>query len=66
MSIIALVFLLLALLMVISAFFPAWNFSAGAIVTPNRIIGLLISLVVLFIVYVIVQALFGVGPVVHA
>lgn len=59
MSIIALVFLLIALLMVISAFFPNWNFAGGPAVTPDRIIGLIIGLVVLFLVYLIVVALFG-------
>lgn len=63
MSIIALIFLLIALLMVISAFFPAWNFGAGPVVTPNRLIGLVIGLVVLYICYLIVGALFGAGPV---
>lgn len=61
MSLVALVFLLIALLMVISAFFPNWNFAGGPVVGPNRIIGLIIGLVVLFIVYLIVVALFGSG-----
>lgn len=62
MSVIALVFLLIALLMVLSAFFPAWNFSAGPVVTANRVVGLVVGLVVLWIVYLIVLALFGAGP----
>lgn len=66
MGVVALVFLLIALLMVISAFFPSWAFSAGPVVTPNRMVGLIISLVVLFIVYLIVVALFGGGPVLRA
>lgn len=65
MSIVALVFLLIALLIVISAFFPNWNFSGGPVVTPNRMVGLIIALVVLFIVYLIVAALFGTAVVVH-
>jgi hypothetical protein len=63
MPIIQLIFLLIALLMVISALFPAWNFAAGPSVAVNRLIGLLIGLVVLYIVYLIVVALFGGGPV---
>jgi hypothetical protein len=63
MSIVALVFLLIALLMVLGALFPSWNFT-NPVVTPNRIIGLVIGLVVLFIVYLIVVALFGSGVVV--
>lgn len=62
MSVIALVFMLIALLMVISAFFPGWAFASGAVLAPNRIVGLLIGLVVLYLVYLIVVALFGVGP----
>jgi hypothetical protein len=62
MTIIALVFLLIALLMVISAFFPNWAFAAGPVVSPNRVIGLVIGLVVLFVIYLIVVALFGAGP----
>lgn len=63
MAVVALVFLLIALLMVLTAFFPAWNFSAGPAVAVNRIIGLVIGLVVLYIIYLIVIALFGGGPV---
>lgn len=63
MAVVALVFLLIALLMVLTAFFPAWNFSAGPAVSVNRIIGLVIGLVVLYIIYLIVIALFGGGPI---
>jgi hypothetical protein len=59
MPVVELVFLLIALLMVISAFFPNWNFSGGPVVTANRVIGLVIGLIILFIVYLIVVALFG-------
>jgi hypothetical protein len=65
MNIVALVFLLLALLIVISAFFPSWNFTGGPVIAPNRIIGLVIALVVLFIVYLIVVALFGAAISIH-
>lgn len=61
MSIIQLVFVLIALLMVIGAFFPNWNFQAGPVISPNRLIALLIGLLVLFVVYLIVVALFGTG-----
>ena len=44
--------------MVIAVFFPNWNFST-VVVTPGRLIALLIGLVVLFLVYLIVVALFG-------
>lgn len=63
MSAIALIFLLIALCMVLSAFFPGWAFNAGPVVTPNRLIGLVIGLVVLYICYLIVLSLFGAGPV---
>lgn len=62
MGVIALIFLLIALLMVLAAFFPAWNFSAGPVVTPGRIIGLVVGLVVLYLIYLIVLALFAGVP----
>lgn len=62
MSVIALIFLLIALLMVVATFFPSWNFAAGPAVAINRVIGLLIGLVVLYIVYLIVLALFAGVP----
>jgi hypothetical protein len=64
MGLVALIFLLLALLIVISALWPNWNFTAGPVMTPNRIIGLIIALVVLFLIYLLVVTLFGGGPVV--
>lgn len=64
MTLVALIFLLLALLIVIGTLFPGWNFAAGPLLSPNRIIGLIVGLVVLFIVYIVVVALFGGGPVV--
>lgn len=62
MGVIALVFLLIALLMVLATFFPAWNFAAGPVVAVNRIIGLVIGLIVLYVIYLIVLALFGGVP----
>lgn len=63
MNIVAVIFLLIALLMVIAALFPNGNFTSPT-VTVNRVIGLIIGLVLLFIVYLIVEALFG-SVVVH-
>jgi hypothetical protein len=63
MPAVQLLFLLIALLMVISAFFPSWNFAAGPAVEVSRRVGLLIGLIILYILYLIVVSLFGGGPV---
>ena len=56
-QIVTLLFLLIALLMVVYTFFPAWRFDAGPVVGVGRVIGLLIGLVVLYIVYLLVLAI---------
>ena len=59
MGIVQLVFVLIALLVVISVLFPGWRFGAGPVLTPNTLIGLIMALLILFIVYLLVLALFG-------
>lgn len=57
-TIVALLFLLIALLMVVYTFFPGWSFAAP-VLSVGRIIGLVIGLVVLYIVYLLVMAILG-------
>lgn len=64
MTLVGLIFLLLAILLVVSVLFPSWNFRNGLVLTVNAIVTLIISLLVLFIIYLIVVALFGAGPII--
>lgn len=62
MTIIALLFLILALITVVSWLWPNWAFTAAPVITPRTLIGLIITLIVLYLVYLVVVALFGPGP----
>ena len=64
MNVVQLVFLLLALLYVLSCLFPGWNWPMQ--VSPPVFVRIVIGLLVIFILYLIVVALFGAGPVVRA
>lgn len=64
MTLVGLIFLLIALLLVVSVLFPSWNFRNGPALTVNALITLIISLLVLFVIYLLVVALFGAGPVI--
>lgn len=57
MPVIALIFLLVALLWVLSCILPNW--SGPPVVTPGSLVRCLIGLVVIFLLYLIVVALFG-------
>jgi hypothetical protein len=57
MGILELVFLLLAVLWILSCILPNW--SGPPALTPATLMRCIIGLIVLFIVYIIVGALFG-------
>lgn len=61
LAVVQLLFLLIALLLVVNAFWPGWNFNVGPTFAVRALIVLLIELVVLYIAYLIVLAIFGLG-----
>lgn len=59
MDIVALIFLVLALVMVVTAFFPSWNFDGGFVFSFGRLLALLLGLIVLYLIFLIVESMFG-------
>lgn len=57
MSVIALIFLLLALLWLLYSIWPNW--SGPPVLTPWSLVRCIVGLIVLFILYLIFVALFG-------
>lgn len=57
MPVIALIFLLLALLWVLACILPNW--SGPPVLTPGTLVRCVIGLIVLFVLYLIVVALVG-------
>ena len=57
LTLIQILFVLIALAMVVGTFFPDWNFSAP-VVNARRLFSLLFGLVILALVYVVLVYLF--------
>jgi len=57
-TLIQVLFVLIGLAMVVACFFPNWNFSQPVVVA-QRIFGLIVGLIVLFILYYVVMLLLG-------
>jgi hypothetical protein len=60
-TLVQVLFVLIGLAMVIACFFPNWNFSQP-VIAMQRIFGLVVGLVVLFIIYYVVMLLLGAMP----
>jgi hypothetical protein len=65
MTVVQLIFLILGLLIVLTGIFPTPSrWTEGPVVTPQRALGIVLALVLLFLIYLVFAALFGQGPVV--
>lgn len=58
-TIIQILFILIAVGMIVSAFFPSWNFNAGPVVAASRLFGLAVALVILVIIYLLIMMVVG-------
>lgn len=61
MNLIGLIFLLLALLWVLSCILPSWTLPL--VLTPASLVRCIVGIVVLFVIYLIVTAFFGGVPI---